>query len=679
MTKTRIRLLLVEDNETDVMIAREELSDALDVRFDILLVDRLQLALQHLAQETFDVVVLDLSLPDSDGLDTFKHLRAAAPHVPVVVVSHRLDEGIALQAVQLGAQEYMVKGQMEAQLVRTIRHAIERAVVQSKLRNSEGRFAGVIASATDAIICTDHQQHIIVFNQAAEKMFGYRAEEMQGQGLDKLIPQEFRMSYQSYIESFLAASASTMAMEGGTPLNAIRANGNSFPIEASISKVMVDGQALFTIIVRDVTERILMSEEINQHRHNLESLVELRTVELEIARQQADAGSKAKSIFLANMSHEIRTPMAAILGFAQMIKRDGATEQLADRLAKIEYAGQHLLTIINDILDLSKIEAGRFELEGSNFQLGSVLDGVLSILGQKASEKGLLLKTDCAIASMWVRGDPMRLRQALLNYGGNAIKFTQEGKILLSVEELESNAESLLLRFEVRDTGPGIAPEALARLFQSFEQADSSISRNYGGTGLGLVITQHLAQLMGGKAGAHSSLGTGSTFWFTARLQQALAPAIESVDLTVQEAEAQLRREHTGARILLVEDDLFNQEIALDLLGDLGLAVEVADNGKLALELMQANHYDLILMDLQMPVMDGLTATRAIRALSIGKAIPILAMTANAFSEDVARTRDAGMNDFIAKPIVLLQMLSKLNQWLPKKSKYAERASYIEQ
>jgi signal transduction histidine kinase len=415
--------------------------------------------------------------------------------------------------------------------------------------------------------------------------------------------------------------------------------------------------------------RIRLYRSIQQRERQLTVAVEqLRRNEqaLTIAKETAEAANRAKSTFLANMSHELRTPMTAIMGMTDLALRRATDPKQIDQLKKSKSGAQKLLGIINDILDISKIEADRLTIERVPFKLEEVLENLMNMIAHKAQDKQLRLLVDLTpdVAGISLLGDPLRLGQILLNLTGNAIKFTERGSVTVRARLIEDCATEVWLRWEVSDTGIGIDAEHHERLFTAFEQADGSMTRKYGGTGLGLAISKRLVQMMGGEIGVDSTVGQGSTFWFTVRLGKATDAVSPAPTFSPSSTEAQLKSQFAGTRILLAEDEPINQEVSRGLLEDICLVVDLAEDGVVAVALARQNHYDLILMDMQMPHLNGVEATQAIRQESLNTTTPILAMTAYAFDEDRQVCIDAGMNDHIGKPVDPDLLFATLLKWL---------------
>ena len=565
--------------------------------------------------------------------------------------------------VLISAHPITVKG--EACLLAITSDISEQKIKERTLIESEARFRQIFEQNSSVMMLIHPVSGAIVdVNKSAIDFYGHSREQlllMSISDINTLSPEEVLRERQR-------------AMHGECRFFQFRhrvASGEIRDVEVHITPIESGGRPLLFSIVNDVTARKSAERELELHRHHLEELVAVRTAELTQAKLAAESANIAKSAFLANMSHEIRTPINAVLGMANLLRRSGVTPAQAERLDNIDAATRHLLGIINDILDLSKIEAGKLVLEDAVIAVDTLMGNVASIVAERAQARNLTLKIEIEPFPPYLRGDPTRIQQAVLNYAANAIKFTESGTVTLRARPYEDTDGHLIGRFEVHDTGIGIPPETLKRLFGAFEQADSSTTRRYGGTGLGLVITKRLAEMMGGKVGVDSVPGKGSTFWFTVRLSKALPQHRQETSAEIMEtdAEALIRRHHRDRRILLVDDEPLNLEVIQCLLEDSGLIVDAAEDGMQAIDKVRKSPYSLILMDMQMPKLNGPDATRHIRRIPGYETTPILAITANAFAEDKAHCLSAGMNDFLVKPFNPDQLFASLFKWLDR---YAE-------
>lgn len=534
----------------------------------------------------------------------------------------------------------------------TERRSMERQLLE---------WANAFQNAEFGLALSDpHRGVFVAVNPAFARRRGYREGEMVGMPIMSVFPPDIHPRVKQQIADVDVVGHGVFQSEH------ITRYGDRFPVLLDITVTKSDeGVPLARVAyVVDISERVAADMELARYREHLEELVSQRTSELTEAKAAAEVASRAKSAFLANMSHEIRTPLNGILGMAHVIRRDGLSDEQLERFDKLEASARHLLDVINSILDISKIEAGRFELDDEVVDVSRIVNSCMSIVTERAQIKGLSLVHEVAPLPEPLSGDPVRIQQALLNYMANAIRFTDTGSVVVRVEPLQESPTEVLVRFSVEDTGIGIETEALERLFRAFEQADNSLTRKYGGTGLGLAITLRIARLMGGDAGATSVPGKGSTFWFTVRLKkiEEVPKAREAV--APEEVEQRLRTEFADARILVAEDEPFNQEVLDAMLSDLGLSITIASDGLEAVTMAGEHQYDLILMDMQMPRLNGLDATRQIRQFHGYSKTPILALTANAFQEDRRRCIQAGMSDFIRKPVDPQGLFAALLDWL---------------
>ncbi len=561
---------------------------------------------------------------------------------------------------------------------------------EEALRNSESRFHRMFEhNSSVMLLIAPDSGDIVDANEAAARFYGYSTGHLKTMQIDQiniLTPHEIAARRSQ------AATHKCNIFEFPHSL----ANGEVRLVEVHSSPFEVGGRTLLFSMIHDITGRRRAEAELEQHRNHLEELVFSRTAELAQAKDAAEAASRAKSIFLANMSHELRTPMNGIIGMTNLVLRRATDPKQIDQLNKGMAAAQHLLSVINDILDISRIEADRVTLEERCFSLREVIDEALLMQEGAAHAKGLSLCSEISPNLLnllhesatypkqilidftnntvpmdegrslpdLLCGDAVRLKQILLNFISNAIKFSEHGQITLHVDAVEEDRLSVLLRVEVADQGIGISQEQQARLFKPFIQGDGSFTRKYGGTGLGLVISKRIANLMGGDVGVVSEEGHGSAFWATVRLRRAGDNPQANPRAGASSALEPLVKGFSGLRVLVVDDDPLCLEVEMSLLEDAGLVPDAASNGKEALEKARQGGYDLILMDVQMPVMNGMEAARAIRLLPGMSDIPILAITANAFNEDRDACLAAGMNAHVSKPVEADVFYGVLLHWL---------------
>ncbi len=663
-----LHILLIEDNYADAFLLQESLAQV-DHPPNVIHAEKLEDALAYLKGKSADAILLDLALPDSEGLATLERTNAAADHLPIIILTGLEDEAVGIEAVRKGAQDYLLKGRTGArQLMQTIHRAIERKRLERALAQSAQRNLLLAEISASVVAQTDVEGLLATVGEAARRLTSARIS-CAGAGYEK---GRFRHRKFSCPEGMECKAFQISCRKFGMCLGLINENesirlsdeelqrkveSGGMPETRGILRgfmgariVDAGGRTVGSIMVsdREGPEDFTREDETLLRQLALITSLALQHIE---ARKAAEAASIAKSQFLANMSHELRTPMNAILGMTDLALDEQLPPTVRDYLETARESARLLLEFLNDILDISRLEAGRFDLESTVFSVHKTVEQVVKTLRIRAREKGLALICDLPsrVPDLLV-GDPLRFRQILMNLVDNAIKFTHAGKVVVKSDINELTDEIATLSFSVSDTGIGISPEDQDRIFHAFTQADASTTRNYGGSGLGLTIVRRLVELMDGHISVESHINQGSTFQFSIRLR---VPRIGETSVREAVKSALSSVAQRVLRVLLAEDTPTNQKLAEYLLARRGHIVEIARDGRQALDLIQKHNYDVVLMDVQMPIMDGFQATAAIRNLADPEkaGVPIIAMTAHALKEDADRCLAAGMDAYVSKPI----------------------------
>lgn len=572
-------------------------------------------------------------------LEVFPYLISILPRS--IVGYSQLNLLTQTQIEQIFLEKLSETEKLNQQLSQKIKEAEE---AQNLAMKNEVLLRSVIASSLDGMITLNDEGCITTWNPAAEEMFGYTQEEVIGNEMANLIiPPEHREAHKQGFSRFLQTHTSNI-MNRRLELKAMRKDGSTFPAELTITAARHNNRYYFNGFIRDISERVQKESELLQ------------------TRLQAELAAKAKTDFLSVMSHEIRTPLHAIIGFSHLLLDNRPRPDQMEFLNMLKFSGETLLHIINDILDFNKLESGKLELDQEEFSLKELLDNIYKTFLPKSKEKGieLLLHYDANLPAS-IKADPGRLSQVLNNLVSNAIKFTHTGYVKIEVNLVDTEGHYLIADFAVTDTGIGIAYDKQQKIFDLFTQADSDTTRKYGGTGLGLSIAKKIVQLMGSEIKLQSHPWNGSKFYFRLKLQQAAGTVTVTPEPEPEEKKYN-RQAFAGKKILLAEDNTINIMVAKQFVLDWGGDVDVAINGQEALELYLSNHYDLVLMDLQMPVMDGFTSTKEIRKHN--SMVPVIALTASSINEVLNSIIDCGMNDYISKPFVPEMLYNKLCKYL---------------
>jgi PAS domain S-box-containing protein len=780
----KINILLIEDNPGDVRLLEIYLRESYNDDFTLLNADYLSKGIQLLEKNKFDIIILDLALPDSSGLETFEKVYAHAPEIPIIVLTGLADESIGVNAVKLGAQDFLMKGKLKSKsLKRSINYSIERYKLLNqlaektrileektadlnaeKIKLSQAQKISQIGSwdfdiLTNELNWSDELYNIYgldpqvaITDDKAFEMIHVADKEYVKNRVEEAIKTHnpfhynYRIIRADHVIRTLDARGEVMADNQGNAIKmagtlqditdrlqveeleklavAATQSNNSviilnkdgfiewvnegftkftgYTLEDVLNKKIEtgllpksedyklvvnkkqsisyesknqtkDGREYWVITTltpvldnAGEVERILaIRSDITLRKKTEEKLVQTN-IELTKAKEQLEESMHVKERFLANMSHEIRTPMNAIIGFVDLLLKTQLTSEQKQYIDAVKTSGENLIVIINDILDFSKIQSGKISFEKINFRLSRTMATIKELMLPKVVEKNikLSLNVDKNIPDGLV-GDPTRLNQVLLNLLSNAIKFTQKGEIKISVVLLSEKNDEVELKFSVQDTGIGISKKNFTSIFEEFTQAANDTTRKYGGSGLGLSIVKQLVEMQGGKVTVESEVGVGSVFSFNLRFLKNIGMDLEKKNPSSEEDNTILVK---GLNVLLVEDNVLNQVLAKKVLNNWNWNVELAENGIIALEKLKKQNFDIVLMDIQLPEMDGYEATRQIRnTLPPPKNnIPIMAMTAHAMSGEEEKCREVGMNGYISKPfdqkVLYSRILSIINE-----------------
>lgn len=632
----QLHILIIDDDDVDQLTLKRSLKTAgLNVRTSI--ANTGIAGLEKLNSETFDCIFIDFKLPDIDGLELLQRIRDKDELLPVVLITSFGDERVAAKAIKLGASDYISKSLLTPEGISlSLRSSIRLSQAEKQKRAAEKQFQ-TTQQRLHAII---NNTPIVVWEVDKNGIFLFA----EGRGLEQI-----RKGNEDFV------GKSIFDIYNNDP-SVIRNLKEAFAGKIDKATVEVDGFCYETLYqpVRDEEGNIIgisgISFEITDRIKSERTLKK--------AKELAEESVKVKEQFFANMSHEIRTPMNGIIGLTSVLLKMDQPDEQRTYLEAIHSSSERLLVIINDLLDFSKMEAGKLSLEETEFDLRGLINSTIEILNQKARERNNRLKViiDADIPEM-VTGDQVRLSQILTNLVGNAIKFTENGQIRILADNVKETPEEVIIEFEVQDTGIGIPEDKLNTVFESFTQASNETTRKYGGTGLGLTITRQLIEMQGGKLSVRSREGEGSTFTF-----QLLFKKIKPEQTPEKDSDSMLNPADLGkVRVLLAEDNEINQLLARKVITDWGFEIDIAGNGKIAIDMLQQNDYDVVLMDMQMPEMDGYEATVFIRNEMGAKSnIPIIAFTAHATKMEIGKCMLAGANAYVSKPLKPDELLSEI-------------------